>query len=148
MAVAEDWPDKSKLTAWLSDEVMPLLAFSIDGAEIAIRSEEQVEVLAEAAAVDGLSGDDVVEPEPTSKAEVIAAVVAPTVPEVEAEAKPGETVEVKAAATPDVVLAPKPRRFNLALARSPDVTTKAPAVDMAGRANHAEASAIGSNGPA
>lgn len=152
LAIIERWPDAAALKAWMSEEVMPLFAFAIDGAELAIRSEEQVEVLAEAAVVDGLSGDDVVEPEPTSKAEVIAVIDASTVPEVarsvEAEAKPGETVEVKAAATPDVVVAPKPRRFNLALARSPDVTAKAPVVDMAGLADRVDASAIGSNGPA
>lgn len=152
MAVAEDWPDIGKLKAWLSDEVMPLLAFAIDGADVAIRAEEQVEVMAAAAEVDGLHGDDVIEPEATSEAEVSAAVDAPTLPEVkpsiEAEAEPAQAVEAKVDPTPDVVVTPKPKRFSLTLPRSPDVTASALAADMAGQANRAAPSAIGSNGPA
>ena len=151
LANIERWPDAAKLKPWMVDEVMPLFAFAIDGTDVAVRSEEQVEVMAAAAEGDGLHGDDVIEPEATSEAEVGAAIDAPTMPEVEpsveAEAEPAEAVEVKPATAPDVVVAPKPKRFNLSLARSSDVTANAAVADMAEQVSRAEASVIGSNGP-
>jgi hypothetical protein len=42
MAAAEGWPDKAKLNGWLMDDVMPLLAFAIEGAAVATGDEVEV----------------------------------------------------------------------------------------------------------